>query len=78
MTGEDHGSRGSPPGRSGLGNRLGRGREEMSAVLPACRAGSSEPQPGLVDEGGGLQGLARGLVRHLVRRQFAEFLVNYG
>jgi len=38
------------------------------------RAG--QPQPGLVDQRGGLKRLACGLVRHFVRRESAQFLID--
>ena len=37
---------------------------------------SSQPEPGLVNEGRGLQRLAGGFAGHLVRRQLAQFLIH--
>src|SRR5207237_2902241 len=37
---------------------------------------ASEAQPGFMDQRGRLQGLARHLVGHFVRRELAEFLIN--
>ena len=49
----------------------------MAAVLPAGgRGGFDEPQIRLVDEGGRVQGVARGFLRHPGGRQFAQFLVD--
>src|SRR6266508_620522 len=56
-----------------------------SSMKPGCgwaairnRRGriAAQPQPGFMDERGGLQGLTRGFVRHLVRGQFAQLVVN--
>jgi hypothetical protein len=37
---------------------------------------TGEPQPGFVNEGGGLKCLARGFVRHFARGELAQFVVN--
>ena len=50
----------------------------MRAVLPLGLLVTTEPQPCLMDQRGGLQRLCRRLVGHLVRRQLPQFLVNKG
>ena len=48
---------------------LGRGAEEMPAVVPGLILLSNQPQPSFVNKGGGLQGLACRFIGHLVRGQ---------
>ena len=58
-------------------HRLGGGGKEVGAVLKFCLSViANKSEPGLVDERGGLQSLARGFVRHPVGRQAAQFFVN--
>ena len=45
------------------------GGEKVGTVLPLLLLGADHAQPGFVNEGGGLQGVAGGFTRHLVRRQ---------
>jgi hypothetical protein len=59
-------------------HRLGGGAEEMRAILKGRGITAAQPQPGLVDEGGGLERMAGRFVGHLLRRQTAEFFVNDG
>ncbi len=54
-----------------------RGSKKMTAVLKPVRI-AGEPQPGFVNERGGLQGLAGQFVGHLVSRQPAQLLVDFG
>jgi len=55
---------------------LGSGAKEVRAVLPGQVPGSNKPQPSFVDERGGLQRMTGGFVRHLVRGEAAEFLID--
>ena len=48
----------------------------MTAVVPFLRLISDQAKPGLVDERGGLQSVALHLIRHLLRGQTSQFLVN--
>ena len=57
-------------------HRLGGGTKEMCAILKSRGLTAAQPQPGLVDEGGGLERMAGGFAGHLPRRQTAEFIVN--
>ena len=49
----------------------------MAAVLPILILGASESEPSLLHEGGGLEGLTRRLVRHFVRGEFAQFVIDH-
>ena len=56
---------------------FGRRTEEMTATLELRLAVlADKSQPGFVNVRGGLQGLARHLIRHFVRGEFAEFLID--
>ena len=57
-------------------HRLGRRAKEMSAVLPPLLARPSEPKPGLVNQGGGLERLAGVFMRQLARRKLAQLRVH--
>ena len=48
-----------------VAHRLGRGAEEMLAIVPALLSVAGELQPCLMDECCRLQGLAGSFVRHL-------------
>ena len=50
-------------------HRLGSSAKEVRAAVPFLIFIADQPQPGFVDERGGLQGLAGCFVRHLVRGQ---------
>jgi len=55
---------------------FGRGPKEALAVIPRMARSRGELQPSLMDERGGLQGLTRLLLGHLLRGELAEFVVN--
>jgi hypothetical protein len=58
---------------------VGRGREEMAAVVPTGGVGGfDEPQIRLVDEGRRVQGVAGSLRGHPGGRQFSQLLVHQG
>lgn len=57
-------------------HRFGCGGEEMAAAIPLAIFLADEPQPGFMDESGGLKRVIGGFVRHLVRGEFAQLLVN--
>lgn len=58
-------------------HRFGRGGEEVGAVLEMSLAiRADEPQPGFVNERGGLQSLARGFAGHPVRGQSPQLIIN--
>lgn len=57
-------------------HRLSRGGEKLGAVLPLGLRGTSEPEPGLMNESGGLKRVSRALVGHLGRGEFAQLAVN--
>ena len=58
-------------------HRLGRGREEVPAAIPALGViGAHEPQIGFVNEPGRLQSLTRLLVRHVSGREPAQFRID--
>jgi hypothetical protein len=61
---------------------LGCGRVEVAAVVPRRRATPlfrlDEPQVGLVNQGRGFQSLVRLLLGELLRRQFAQLVVDEG
>ena len=55
---------------------LGGGGKEVATIIPVLRASPDQPQPGLVDQRGGLEGVSGRFVGHLVRGQSAEFFVD--
>jgi hypothetical protein len=57
---------------------FGGGEEEVSTVLPLRFRIAAQSQPRLVDQRGGLQGLAGRLARHFLRRQYAQLLIDQG
>src|SRR5262249_16125098 len=58
---------------------LGRGGEEVAAAVPLRRVGrADQAEVGLVDQGGGLEGLAGLLLRQLGPRQLPQFVVDEG
>ena len=58
-------------------NGLGRGGEEMAAMVPVIAVGCpNQPEVGFVNESGWLQGLARLLGRQLGGGELAQFIVN--
>ena len=58
---------------------LGRGGEEGAAAVPVrLPALSDQPQPGFVDAGGGVEGLARRLLRQLRGGEPARLAVDEG
>ena len=60
-------------------HRLGRGREEMAAVLPALVVrGADQAQVGLVNQRRRLERLAGVFSCQLLRRQLAKLLVDQG
>ena len=52
------------------------GGEEMRAILPLWLGVTTEPQPYLMHERGGLQRLFRWLARHFRRGEFAQFVID--
>jgi hypothetical protein len=57
---------------------LGRGGEEVAAVLPPLFRRSGELYPSLMDQSRCLESLTGPFIGHLLRRQTAEFLVDDG
>ena len=57
-------------------HRLGGRREEMGAILPGRLRVGAQAEPGFVDQGGRLQGMARGFAGHLLRGHAAEFAID--
>jgi hypothetical protein len=57
---------------------LGRGSKKVPSVLPIGLLVTPEAYPGIVDQCGGLQGLARGFPRHPGRCQSAQLIVDNG
>ena len=55
---------------------FGRHGEKLCAIRPCGLGVGPELQPGLMDQRGGLQGLAGRLLGHPVRGEFAQLLVN--
>jgi len=55
---------------------LGRGGEEMSAAVPMGWTTADQPEPCLMDQGCGLEGVAGRFLGHLVRCQLAQFLID--
>ena len=61
-----------------LPHRLRGGGEKVAAALPLPLLGSSQAQPGFVNEGGGLEGVSSRLVPHFQGRKAAQLFVNQG
>src|SRR5262245_51153029 len=59
-----------------MAHGLGGGSEEMRAPGKMAKFLPGQPQPGLVDQRGGLEGVPRGLSSHFVSRQLAQFLID--
>ena len=59
-------------------HRLRGDAEEVSLVLPGVHALVHQPEVGLVDEGGGLQGMVGTLAPKQPRRQLAELGIDQG
>ena len=57
-------------------HRLGGGAEKMSAALPTLFLSSCQPQPRLMNQGRGLQGLSGRLKGYLVSGELSEFVIN--
>src|SRR5437867_6696176 len=57
-------------------HRLGSGAEKMSPAVPCEILGPDESKPGLMNERSRLKGLVRTLLRHLLRGEFAQFIVH--
>lgn len=55
---------------------LGGGEEEVGAVFPGGLFVAAEAEPGFVDEGGGLKGLAGGFAGEFGGGEAAEFAVD--
>ena len=56
---------------------FGRGRKKVTAAFPVLpRVLTHQPEVGLVDQGGRLQRLAWLFVRHLLRRELAQLVVD--
>ena len=55
-----------------------RGSEEVAATVPGLARIASESEPGLVNQGCGLQRLTGCFVRHFERSQPAQFIVDQG
>ena len=69
----------SPPGLLDQNppHRLGCSGEEMPTAVPVLSLFRiHEPEIGFMDQGRGLQRLAGILLRHLLRRQLPQFVVN--
>ena len=68
---------GSGPFDEDATHGLGRSSEEVAPALPPLDLlDVHQAQVGLVHQGGGLQGLTRLFLGQLVRRQFAQFVVD--
>jgi len=59
-------------------HRLSGGTEEMTPSLPFGLFGSTQLEPGLVDKGGGLERLSRGLPGQLGGSEFSQLIINQG
>ena len=59
-----------------MAHGLGGGSEEMSAPGESPWLVPGQPQPGLVNQGGGLEGVTRSLPSHFLRGQFPQFLID--
>ncbi len=57
-------------------HRLGGGSEEMAATLPILILGTCQAQPRLMDESRGLKSVSRGFVRHFLRGQPAQLIID--
>jgi len=57
-------------------HRLGGGGEEVGAVLPVGLGVGAQPEPGLVDEGGGLECLAGRFAGHLLGSHLTQLGVD--
>jgi hypothetical protein len=58
-------------------HRLGGGREEVAAAVPLLvPASTDQPDVGLVDQCGGLKGLARLLLGHLLGCQLPQLVID--
>jgi hypothetical protein len=57
-------------------HRLSGGGEEMRAVCEFRIFPADQTHPGFVNQCRGLEGLTGRFIRHLVRRQFAQFLIH--
>ncbi len=57
-------------------HRLRRRGEEVASAVPPLVSLADQPEPGLMHQSGGLQGLARGLFGHLGGSQPAQFLID--
>lgn len=55
---------------------FGGGGKEVRAILPRGLVVPAESQPGFVNQGGGLQGLAGRFTRHFLRGELAQFLID--
>src|SRR6266567_9461947 len=55
---------------------FGGGSEEMSAPGKSAWLVPGQAQPGLVNQGGGLEGVTWRLPSHFVRGQFPQFLID--
>jgi hypothetical protein len=59
-------------------HRFGCRGEEMRAVGEFRVFSADQPEPGFVDQGGGLESLTRGFIRHPAGRQFAQLVIDQG
>src|SRR5262249_16798269 len=50
--------------------------EEVRPTFPSALAAADQPQVGLVDQGGRLQGVAGGLASQVALGQSAQFVIN--
>jgi len=55
---------------------FGGGGEEVRAAIPFLIFAASQPQPGFVNQRGGLQGLAWRFAGHFVRGQPFQFVID--
>jgi hypothetical protein len=58
-------------------HRLGGRAEEMGTVLPTRLVVAPKPQPGLMNERGGLKGLTGRFARHFSGRETPQLLINH-
>src|SRR6266699_3264298 len=59
-----------------MAHGFGGGSEEMSAPGKSAWLVPGQAQPGLVNQGGGLEGVTWSLPSHFVRGQFPQFLID--
>src|ERR1022692_1595251 len=59
-----------------MAHGLAGGGEEMGAIFEGRIVASDEAQPDLMHQGGGLERVTRRAVRHLIRRELAQFSIN--